>query len=129
MFHRLSSAVSAARVWVSSQRASEARHKQTLAECRRLKAELKEQQELMQSVATTRDSITGHRDELQLQIRDKDRWISTLESDLELAKRNIEFLTNIVASQNAMIDKRIAQDVAAATKATRMDDNRTESVI
>ncbi len=126
MSDRLSRLVATARVWVSSRKDMETRHNQALAECRQLKREVRELRlRHTQSKADHAAADDAHND-VAIELANARRMIEDLESQLDLARNHMDFLATYTTSQAAMIDKRIAQDVAASVAASRGVEPRGE---
>ena len=121
MIHRLSSAVAAVRVWITSKHETDLRFKQTRTECRMLREEIRELNKTLDEVNMRNQDLLSLQNDTDQDRMNKSNEIDSLRSELALAQREIQGLAGIITRKDVFVDKMIAQDVAAAARAKNQD--------
>lgn len=122
---RLSSAATAARAWVSSTRQQVVLHKRALAECRELRSRLAAERAECERLRADNRRLASMVVELEQEQTALKREVERLESQVKLDSREVEGLARVNARLMSNLDKLIAHDVAAATKATNGSTQRS----
>ena len=115
---RLSSAVATARAWMSSTRQQAALYRRVLAECRMLREARAAVMRELDGLKADNRRLASIVVDMEAELTGAKREVERLESQVKLDAREIEGLARVNARLMSNLDKLIAHDVAAATKAT-----------